>query len=104
MYIHIRLHVLFFTLTGLDVTPWPPAQDYEIHVTGDVALALRQYMEVTGDDAMLHEPLFRETVFAIADFWKSRATLDASRGLYEIHSWYIFVIFCLSRITLGLNI
>ncbi|WAR29208.1 PGGHG-like protein, partial [Mya arenaria] len=72
--------------TGLDVTPWPPAQDYEHHVTGDVALALRQYVMMAGDSPLLHDVHFRETVFAIAEFWKSRSVLNRSTGMYEIHN------------------
>ncbi|WAR19510.1 PGGHG-like protein [Mya arenaria] len=72
--------------TGLDVTPWPPAQDYEHHVTGDVALALRQYVMMAGDSPLLHDVHFRETVFAIAEFWKSRSVLNRSAGMYEIHN------------------
>ncbi|KAH3854241.1 protein-glucosylgalactosylhydroxylysine glucosidase-like [Dreissena polymorpha] len=71
--------------TGLDVTPWQPAQDWEIHVTGDVSLAFHQYLMMTGDVDMLRKSRLQEAIFAIADFWRSRATLNATSRLYEIH-------------------
>lgn len=72
---------------GHETTPHFAAQNarFEIHVTGDVALAQWQYYLATGDSAWLARegfPVLRET----ADFWVSRATYDRATDRYHIRN------------------
>jgi trehalose/maltose hydrolase-like predicted phosphorylase len=73
--------------TGEETTPAFAGQNaqYEIHVTGDVPLAQWQYYLATGDREWLARygyPVISET----ANFWVSRATLDAVRDRYDIRN------------------
>ncbi|HEY4492768.1 MAG TPA: hypothetical protein VI958_12265, partial [Acidobacteriota bacterium] len=70
---------------GNETTPQFAYQNalYEIHVTGDVALAQWQYYLTTGDKTWLKEfgyPVIQQT----ADFWVSRATWNPEKKRYEI--------------------
>src|SRR3990172_6606666 len=70
---------------GNETTPQFAYQNalYEIHVTGDVALAQWQYYLATGDKTWLKEfgyPVIQQT----ADFWVSRATWNPEKKRYEI--------------------
>ncbi|XP_055339447.1 uncharacterized protein LOC129589014 [Paramacrobiotus metropolitanus] len=65
-------------LTGSEVTPWPPAAQYQLHVTADVALAVRQYLYAIADKAKaIHELRLDVLVEDIAAFWQSRVTCDS---------------------------
>jgi trehalose/maltose hydrolase-like predicted phosphorylase len=80
-------------VTGADVTPecCPDTKDYEIHVTGDVAFAIKQYIAITRDIEWLQETqpnhitngcgLVRE----IAEFWISRITYNSSTKLHQLN-------------------
>lgn len=57
---------------------------YEIHITADVAFALRQYLTMSEDVEMLTDGRLKEAAFAIADFWKARTTYNRSLNTYEI--------------------
>lgn len=56
---------------------------YEVHVSADVALAMWQYWEATGDRAFLGRGI-APTTRAIADYWVSRAHPNAD-GTYSIN-------------------
>ncbi|WP_119070504.1 beta-phosphoglucomutase [Aggregatilinea lenta] len=70
--------------TGEEVTPrWVPSfdgqelvriwtGDIEVHITSDVAYAIHQYWQVTGDDAFLRD-YGAEMIFEGACFWGDRA-------------------------------
>ena len=71
--------------TGSDVTPHSAVvlSDSEIHVNSEVAIAQWQYYLATRDRSWLRTrgwPVIR----AVARFWASRASYDASRQRYEI--------------------
>ena len=70
---------------GNETTPQFAYQNaiYEIHVTGDVALAQWQYYLATGDQKWLKEfgyPVIQQT----AEFWVSRSTFNAEKNRYDI--------------------
>ncbi len=70
---------------GNETTPKFAYQNalYEIHVTGDVALAQWQYYLAAGDQQWLAKygyPVMKET----ADFWTSRVTYNESKDRYDI--------------------
>lgn len=70
---------------GNETTPQFAYQNamYEIHVTGDVAVAQWQYYLATGDQKWLKEfgyPVIQQT----ADFWVSRSTFNSEKNRYDI--------------------
>lgn len=72
---------------GEETTPkfaWQNAL-YEIHVTGDVALAQWQYFLATSDTNWLKEYGSR-VIFETANFWSSRAVYNEGKDRYEIRN------------------
>lgn len=77
--------------TGDEVTPrWVPdfegkelvriwTGDIEIHITADIAYAIHQYWQVTGDDAFLRD-YGAEMILDTARFWGERAELEERDG------------------------
>ena len=61
---------------------WPG--DIEIHISADVAYAVLQYWQVSGDDEFMRE-FGAEIVLDTARFWGSRAEWNAQRSRYEIN-------------------
>ena len=82
--------------TGDEVTPrWVPGPqgedlvriwcgDIEHHISADVAYAVWNYWQVTGDDGWMRD-YGAEIVLDTAVFWGSRAEWNADRGKYEIN-------------------
>ncbi len=58
-------------------------RDKQVHISGDVAMALWRYFEVTGDDALLREG-GAEVILECARFYYSYAHFKKDRGRYEI--------------------
>ncbi len=56
----------------------------EIHITGDVAFAVWQYLQATGDRAFMREYGY-ELLFEAANFWASRLEWNEGAGRYEIN-------------------
>ncbi|KAK3093895.1 hypothetical protein FSP39_021562 [Pinctada imbricata] len=71
-------------LSGLNVCPWDPATLYEQHVTGDVALALRQYLTMTNDTSILTKGRGLEAITEIANFWASRVEKQPGSDQYGV--------------------
>ena len=82
--------------TGDEVTPpWLPdprepgklirvwTGDIQIHITADIAYAVWQYWQVTGDDAFMRD-YGAELILDGAVFWGSRAQFDPADGRYHI--------------------
>jgi trehalose/maltose hydrolase-like predicted phosphorylase len=74
--------------TGIDVTPecCPEVRLYEIHITGDIAFAARQYVAATGDKEWITSEMGGDLIYEIAHFWASRAIYNADKSRYEILS------------------
>ncbi|XP_070563897.1 LOW QUALITY PROTEIN: protein-glucosylgalactosylhydroxylysine glucosidase-like [Ptychodera flava] len=71
--------------TGVETCPWPPATQYQIHITADVSYSIRQYMYATMDKDLLVNSRGEELAMKIARFWESRSDLiDEDKG-YEIY-------------------
>ncbi|CAF3541630.1 unnamed protein product [Rotaria sp. Silwood1] len=72
--------------TGVDVTPdcCPEVRLYQMHITGDIAFAARQYIAVTGDQDWLLNELGGELIYETARFWGSRAVYNNEKKQYEI--------------------
>ena len=74
--------------TGVDVTPdcCPEVRLYQMHITGDVAFAARQYFAATGDRDWLLNELGGDLIYETARFWGSRAIYSDEKQQYEILS------------------
>ncbi|UJR10942.1 hypothetical protein I4U23_015127 [Adineta vaga] len=72
--------------TGVDVTPecCPEVRLYQMHITGDIAFAARQYVAATGDQNWLTTEMGGDLIYETARFWASRAIYNDSRQQYEI--------------------
>ncbi|UJR32210.1 hypothetical protein I4U23_019675 [Adineta vaga] len=72
--------------TGVDVTPdcCPEVRLYQMHITGDIAFAARQYIAVTGNRQWLMNELGGELIYETARFWSSRAIYNNEKKQYEI--------------------
>jgi trehalose/maltose hydrolase-like predicted phosphorylase len=82
-------------LTGDETTPrWVPGPtgdlvriwtgDIQLHISADVAYAVRQYWQVTGDDEFMRD-YGAEILLDTAVFWGSRAEYNAERDRYEFN-------------------
>jgi trehalose/maltose hydrolase-like predicted phosphorylase len=69
-------------LTGYDVCPWPQGEHTEIHITADVMLGFRQHYQLTNDVEYLR--MVYPMLLNASRFWLSRATLNATSGMYSI--------------------
>ena len=82
------MHCVFLTIArasdgtvGRRVRIW--TGDIELHITGNVAYAVREYIRAAGDKSFFLEcgcEIIQET----ARFWASRLEYDAGRDRYEI--------------------
>ncbi len=83
--------------TGMEVTPtWLPyfadpskmvriwTGDIEIHISADIAYAMVQYWQATGDDSFMAQRA-AEVILDTARFWASRVEWDAASQRYEIN-------------------
>jgi kojibiose phosphorylase len=66
---------------GEDIRIW--CRDQEIHISADVAYAILQYWQATGDDAWMRD-YGAEIVLDTAIFWSSRVDLNIKSERYEI--------------------
>jgi len=57
--------------------------DIEIHITCDIAYAMREYVRASGDTEFLRERA-APVIFETARFWASRLEYDKERDLYDI--------------------
>jgi trehalose/maltose hydrolase-like predicted phosphorylase len=78
--------------TGREATPdcCPETRDNEIHNTGDVAFAIRQYVSLTRDENWLKGPTDYVTngcgmIREIAEFWASRSVYNTQTDQFDIN-------------------
>jgi trehalose/maltose hydrolase-like predicted phosphorylase len=57
---------------------------YELHITGDIAFAARQYFAATGDKDWLLNDFGGDLIYQAAQFWSSRAVYNNMKKQYEI--------------------
>ena len=72
------------SVKGLNVSPGGRWAKYEMHISGDIAFAFKQYLMMTDDTDILRQGRLAEAILGIAKFWKSRSTYNVSRGKYDI--------------------
>lgn len=74
--------------TRVDVTPdcCPEVRLYQMHITGDIAFAARQYIAATDDQKWLQSDTGDDLIYETARFWASRAVYNPNRKQYEILS------------------
>ncbi|CAD5119191.1 DgyrCDS7828 [Dimorphilus gyrociliatus] len=72
--------------TGIEACPITAdgPRNREIHITGDVAFAILQYLYASGNYSEVSNGPYQEILTGICDFWVSRSNYSKSRGLYEI--------------------
>jgi len=58
-------------------------RDKQVHISGDIAIAMWRYFEVTGDDSLLLEG-GAEVILECARFYYSYIHFKKDRGLYEV--------------------
>jgi trehalose/maltose hydrolase-like predicted phosphorylase len=72
---------------------------FEIHITGDIAFAARQYIAATGNQEWLLNELGGELIYETARFWVSRAVYNNETKQYEILSkslcWNKTISYCI---------
>lgn len=71
-------------LTGSEVCPGEIYSDYEQHIIGDIAFAIKQLWMASGDQQWLEHQAF-PVVRATAEFWASRAVYNDSKNAYVIY-------------------
>ena len=72
--------------TGVDVTPdcCPEVRLYQMHITGDIAFATRQYVAAIGNRHWLLNEFDDELIYEIAEFWSSRVVYNSEKNKHEI--------------------
>ncbi|ETO15584.1 hypothetical protein RFI_21780 [Reticulomyxa filosa] len=69
--------------SGIEVCPiTAPTGEYEVHISADIALAIRQYYQMSKDDAWISN--YAPVIYDICDFWISRSIYNATCNCYEI--------------------
>ena len=68
-------------VTGRDLRTY--FRDKQVHISGDVVVAMWQYFQLTGDDSLLREG-GAEVILECARFYSSYAYWNAEKGRYEI--------------------
>ncbi|XP_064618456.1 uncharacterized protein LOC135482416 [Liolophura sinensis] len=73
--------------TGYEQTPdiCVPCRENQLHITGDIALAARQYLTLTRDFQWLKREKGYEFIRGMADFWRSRPTWNATKQAYDVN-------------------
>lgn len=73
------------TISGAESSAYFPAGSAQYHINADVAFALRQYIEATGDDAFLYEH-GAELLFETARIWMEVGHFNPRHdGAFTIH-------------------
>ena len=72
-------------LTGSEVCPGEIYSDYEQHIIGDIAFAVKQLWLASGDQQWLMNQAF-PLIRATAEFWASRALYNDSKNGYVIYN------------------
>lgn len=75
-YLHFRHFV-----SGHEVDPSNKTATFEIHNTGDIALAFQQYLHMTNDTGFLVDNRGKEAILDIAEYWASRVQ-QLKTGMY----------------------
>ena len=71
---------IFYTASGIPTSPSDDCEHYEVHINADIALALRQYIYLTGevtDDLM-------KLSKGLAEYWVSRLSYLEDKKMYGI--------------------
>ena len=71
-------------LTGSEVCPGEVYSDYEQHIIGDIAFAIKQLWMASGDQQWLEHQAF-PVIRATAEFWANRAVYNDSKKAYVIY-------------------
>ena len=58
--------------------------EQEIHINGDIAFAVQQYLYMTKDVEFLNRSRGYEMISELAKYWASRVVYNKTSGNYEI--------------------
>ena len=72
-------------LTGSEVCPGEIYSNYEQHIIGDIAFAVKQLWMASGDQQWLEHQAF-PLIRATAEFWAGRAVYNDSKKAYVIYN------------------
>jgi trehalose/maltose hydrolase-like predicted phosphorylase len=77
------------------VTPdcCPEVKLYQLHITGDIAFAARQYISATRDIKWLKKEKGNILIQNIAKFWASRISYNKTKRQFEIKGFNNFIKF-----------
>ena len=70
--------------TGSEVCPGEIYSDYEQHISGDIAFAVKQYWWATQDRGWLNNDA-APLIYATAEFWAGRAVYNSTLDAYVIY-------------------
>ncbi|OQV25428.1 Acid trehalase-like protein 1 [Hypsibius exemplaris] len=74
-------------MTGVETTPWPPAADYQHHVTADIAFAVRQFLYASNNKKQLIQDMgLDRLVEEIAAWWQSLTVMSDNDTTCSINS------------------
>lgn len=62
----------------------------QVHVSADIAFAVRNHFAATGDTAWLND-VGCPIVEAVAEFWTSRVTFNRTSRMYDINGKHLFI-------------
>ena len=70
----------FYTASGIPTSPSDDCEHYEVHINADIALALRQYVYLTGVVTDYSMKLSK----GLAEYWVSRLSYLEDKKMYGI--------------------
>lgn len=72
--------------TGVEVCPAAPYPTNELHISGDIAFAVQQYLWAANDTTFLESNDGFETIKSIAEFWESKVEYNQTLKAYTINN------------------
>lgn len=69
----------------------------EVHISGDIAFAIMQYLWASGNATIFTKEAFGSIIIGIGDFWISRSQYNATRQLYDI-TGILYLLFSLDTV------
>ena len=82
----LNYQITCHSLIGIETTPSDQCAKFEIHVTGDVGLAILNYLYVTNDTKTMNDNLLVQMSRDIADFFLGRLVYNKMEDRYELYS------------------
>ena len=71
-------------VTGLETSPSLECGRDEVHINGDIAFGIMQYLYMTGDTKVLTDDKFGEILMGVGDYWLGRVSWNDSTNMYDL--------------------